>query len=142
MFSTIKVRHTIQMGHRLWSIPGRCQQLHGHTWNIILGITGEVTSPDGMFLNYHDIKRVWRTYLDTEFDHHFAFDGKDPLVWRKSRSELEMLYPGSVIVTFIPTVENLAAHWAAYAATIWGSKYTYSVELWEGENNCAIASIE
>lgn len=139
--TTIKVKHTIQMGHRLWNLPGKCENLHGHTWTVILSLTG-VPNDNGILVEYGELKKRWRGYLDELFDHHFAFDEKDPLVRGKTMNERAYTYPGYVALSFVPTVENLANYWCAMAETMFGERYTYAVELWEGEVNCAIASSE
>jgi 6-pyruvoyltetrahydropterin/6-carboxytetrahydropterin synthase len=32
--SSVTIRHSFEAGHRLAHIPGKCQSLHGHSWNV------------------------------------------------------------------------------------------------------------
>lgn len=135
------------MGHRLWSLPGKCTQLHGHTWQVTLYITGP-RNKEGLMLDYHEVKKEFRSFLDLNFDHKLCLHQNDPLVYRKEgessieyKRRLETFYPGVALVPFLPSTENLAEHWALYAKAVFGEKYAYKVEVWEGENNCAIMEV-
>ena len=152
------VRHTVQMGHRLWSLPGLCTNLHGHTWDVTLKMTGS-RNREGMLLDYHYVKKEFRSYLDSNFDHRLCLHDQDPLIQHimnakrdpnahpmtatKRQDLINALYPGVVTVNFLPSTENMAELWAAAAKTLFGSSfYQYTVELWEGDKNYASVTIE
>jgi 6-pyruvoyltetrahydropterin/6-carboxytetrahydropterin synthase len=141
MRQTIKVRHQLQMAHRLPQLPGKCQKLHGHTWTIVLALEGAVDKR-GIMIDYAELKKRWRDWLDETFDHQLALAFDDPIIKGLTASERRHHYPGLVEVNFHPTVENLSSYWAAMAQTMFGHQYKYTVEVWEGENNCAIAQTE
>jgi len=137
----IKVNHHLQMGHRLHRPEGKCQNLHGHTWLVTLALEGD-TDSDGKVYDYGELKRRWRGWLDEEFDHRMVLDTHDPLIERYghgSSKQYDFILPGLKTVPFNPTVENLAAYFLAEAIAMFGSKYTYAIELWEGKNNAATA---
>lgn len=138
----IKVRHHLQMGHRLWMPRGKCNNLHGHTWKVLLTVEGE-QDRSGMLLEYGALKTAWRTWLDEEFDHRMVLDSHDPLLEHLGygrSDQYEPIYPGLKTVNFNPTVENLSKYFAANASAIFPPGFNYGVELWEGDNNAAIAT--
>lgn len=139
---TIKVKHTLQMAHRLWNLPGKCQNIHGHTWDVTLIMAGE---PDirGIVLDYHEVKAAWRGWLDREFDHRLVLHDGDPLLIRTD-AFIKNLYPGLVMFERPPTVENLAAHMTEKAQALFNNDNItmWAVELWEGDNNCAAAATQ
>jgi 6-pyruvoyltetrahydropterin/6-carboxytetrahydropterin synthase len=113
----ITVKHNMEMAHRLWLTPGKCQQIHGHSWWVTLGITGEVDA-NGLLLgiNYTDLKRVFRAYMDRNFDHHLLLH-TDDIYAMPFRSKIEIeegstgwrTLPGLRTFKGDPTTENLAA---------------------------------
>src|SRR5687768_8590465 len=112
---SVGVHHTIQMGHRIWNLPGKCQNLHGHTWLITLEVQGEQPEGSPILLDFAEIKRKWRPWLDQTYDHHFCFDRDDPLFKDYNSSTPDpgwwhRTYPGFVHLDGPPSCENLAKH--------------------------------
>lgn len=124
----IKLTHNMEIAHRLFLMPGKCQQIHGHSMKVDLTLHGH---PDvnGVFegLDFSDVKKTFREYIDTEYDHKLLLNKDDP--WAqplglnmhiadvsndKATGAIERL-PGLVICDGDPTTENLAmwiARWA------------------------------
>jgi 6-pyruvoyltetrahydropterin/6-carboxytetrahydropterin synthase len=138
---TIKVKHEIQMAHRLPNLPGKCQNIHGHTWTVILTISGKVDG-HGILIDYTELKAVWREYLDTNFDHRFCVWQRDPLLMVEGPYYTALdYYPGLKAIPVDPTVENLSRIFGEAAQAMFenGKSFgrTFVVELWEGNTNCA-----
>lgn len=77
--SSIDVNHDIQIAHRLMNLPGKCQNIHGHSMNVTLVIYGYID--DGGILaglDFSSIKKTFREYLDTTFDHQLHLNTNDP----------------------------------------------------------------
>lgn len=140
---SIRVRHNMEMAHRLWDLPGKCTQIHGHSWWCELTIIG---TPDatGILIDFGDVKKKLRGYLDSTYDHHLCLDQDDPLL-RVAR-DLELhevlsddhhLYPGLVITDGMPTVENVSMWIGEWAENTFGRGYHYKVDLWEASTNAA-----
>ena len=53
---------------------GKCSRLHGHTYILTVEVTGDVTPDDGMILNYFDLDKVVKPYVDGMLDHQFLND--------------------------------------------------------------------
>lgn len=126
---SIKVKHNVEMGHRLSLQDSKCNQLHGHSWWVELEIFGE---PDayGMIEDFHRVKKVFREFLDNSFDHLTLVNMDDPL--------MDLGLPGVVPFPKDPTVENFAEYigqWAVSQFRINGR--TIKVTVWEASTNAA-----
>lgn len=77
--SVITVRHNAEMSHRLPILPGKCQNLHGHSWDFKFYIESPVDE-NGITLNYGDVKKIVRGFIDEYWDHGTALGINDPLV--------------------------------------------------------------
>lgn len=117
----IAVRHNIEVAHRLYETKGKCEQIHGHSMWVELRIHGLVDKHgilDG--LEFGDVKRKFRSYLDDEFDHRLLLNSMDPWAGpvRLDRSPLvkDDHLPGLRVFEGDPTTENIAkwvAEWGA-----------------------------
>lgn len=117
------VKHNIEVAHRLFELEGdKCQQIHGHSMWIEMRLHGHVNSKGILEgLSFGDIKKQFRGYLDSTFDHHLLLNKNDP--WAKDLdpeqrydgSAKPMLLPGLVTLPGDPSTENIArwiANWA------------------------------
>jgi len=90
-----------EMGHRLQCHKGKCYNLHGHSYKLLVEFTGEV-EPTGMVIDYFDVKEIVAPIVD-KLDH-------TVLVWDKDTSLIEALQKlksNHVIIKFESTAENL-----------------------------------
>ena len=82
---TVKKTLVISAAHKLTlSYPSKCENLHGHNWEVTLYFRSEHLNADGMVIDFTEVKR----YVMDKFDH-------------KNLNE---------VVNFNPTAENLAKH--------------------------------
>ena len=103
----ITIRVEWDMGHRLPNHGGGCRNLHGHRYAAEVTITGNVRSiqglaDEGMVADFGPVKELVRLHLQDR-DHRFLICQRDPL----ADSMAHM--PGVMLVSFIPTAENIAA---------------------------------
>jgi len=127
----LMIRHNAEIAHRLSLTNGKCQQIHGHGLQIELTLlnlsqdltTGMAKDATGALLDFSDLKKKFRKYIDEGFDHHLLLNVDDP--WARqlypieptvAESEADYL-PGLVQVPGDPTIENLAKWWAMWAAS-------------------------
>ena len=105
---TISVKHNFETAHRLTSTSSmKCQSIHGHSWWIEVWIEGDTLSSDEMLAPYGDIKKAWRTFIDSEIDHGLVLSSTDPLVAAlKTALPHQKLY----LLQGDPTTENLSRH--------------------------------
>lgn len=125
----LEVRHNIEVAHRLFELPGKCENIHGHSMWVTMKLYGGINSKgiletDYGALDFGSVKREFRGYLDTVFDHHLLLNQNDP--WSKAvlnYHELDWedkkegtLLPGLQTFEADPTTENIAlwlAQWSS-----------------------------
>ena len=59
--------------HRVVDYHGKCENLHGHTYHLIVTITGEIKN-DGMVLDFAILKKVVNENVISELDHRYLND--------------------------------------------------------------------
>ena len=95
--------------HFLSGYEGKCSNLHGHRWRVILKIKSDELKPDGqqrgMVVDFGDVKVALKEETDF-FDHTFIYE-KDTL---KPATVAALNEEGFLmrIVDFRPTAENLS----------------------------------
>jgi len=90
-------------GHRLLNYEGKCRHLHGHNARAIIVLEGEDLDERGMLIDFSDIKRELRTWIDDHLDHRMILCDRDPVVAMLQETG-EQLY----LIDCNPTAENLA----------------------------------
>ncbi len=90
-------------GHRLLDYGGKCRHLHGH--NGVAEITFETESldPRGMVVDFGDLKRLLKTWIDGNLDHRMILRRDDPVV-----PALQAAGEPLHLLDVNPTAENLA----------------------------------
>jgi len=140
---SIRVMHNVEMAHRLTKTPGRCQNIHGHSWKVILTLTGEIDEK-GVLVEFGYLKMAFRDFLNTNFDHHLLLNWTDPM-FRNVMLEGALL-PGATQMEGEPTTENFAKliyDWAVQELIgKIGNVYSARVEVWETATNCAVYPAE
>jgi 6-pyruvoyltetrahydropterin/6-carboxytetrahydropterin synthase len=97
-------RLTLDAGHRVPGHSGKCRNLHGHTYTVVVEVEGEVPA-DGMVLDFGIVKDVMLATVGT-WDHAF-------LVWKGDEDVLAALDVDRswyrIVTPRPPTAENLAS---------------------------------
>ena len=90
-----------EMGHRLQCHKGKCYNLHGHSYKLVVEFTGNINDT-GMVLDYFDVKEIVGPLVD-ELDHTVVVSKND----QQLLEFLQKLNTSHVIVDFDTTAENL-----------------------------------
>ena len=121
-------RVTVQIhfcyGHRLLDYEGACAHPHGH--NGLVEIELEATELDrrGMVVDFGDVKRDIKRWIDERLDHQMLLRKDDPLVvWLEEQGEPHYLMDEN------PTAENIAREIFRHAKE--GGFPVSAVRLWE-----------
>ena len=92
------------MGHRLPEHFGKCKNIHGHTYRMIVELEGNVLD-SGMVMDYYDLKKIVLPIIE-ELDHAFIVYKED----KEIIQFLDKLNSKKVIVGFQSTVENICRY--------------------------------
>jgi 6-pyruvoyltetrahydropterin/6-carboxytetrahydropterin synthase len=81
--------------HQLRGYKGKCENLHGHNWRVILTVRGEALNDIGILIDFHDMKSVLKQAL-SDLDHvnvneHPAFLTQNPSSENLSRYVFERI---------------------------------------------------
>ena len=122
-----------EMAHRLKFHQGKCINLHGHSYKMMVEFTGDVDE-NGMVMDYYDVKEIVAPLVE-ELDHGF-------LVYENDTELLEILKKLNSkhsVVKFESTAENICKY---FLEKISESKLPdnikkISVKVFETENTYA-----
>jgi 6-pyruvoyltetrahydropterin/6-carboxytetrahydropterin synthase len=64
---------TFEAAHRLPGVPPdhRCARLHGHSYRVIVHVSGEIDQESGMVMDFADIKAAFKPIVDNYLDHYY-----------------------------------------------------------------------
>jgi 6-pyruvoyltetrahydropterin/6-carboxytetrahydropterin synthase len=102
MFSVTK-RIEFCYGHRLLDYDGVCRHPHGHNAIAEIEVKAPALDARNMVMDFGDIKRVVKGWVDRELDHRMILRHDDPLV-QPLRDLGEPVY----LLDSNPTVERIA----------------------------------
>ena len=102
MYSVTK-RIDFCYGHRLLDYDGICKHPHGHNAVAELEIRTDALDTRNMVVDFSEIKRIVKGWIDRELDHKMILRHDDPLV-----KPLQSLGEPIFIVDSNPTVERIA----------------------------------
>jgi 6-pyruvoyltetrahydropterin/6-carboxytetrahydropterin synthase len=90
-------------GHRLLDYDGVCKHPHGHNAIVEVDVRTDSLDSRNMVVDFADIKRIVKGWIDRELDHKMILRHDDPLV-----KPLQALGEPVYIVDSNPTVERIA----------------------------------
>lgn len=101
----ISKEFTFAMGHRLSCHDGLCKNFHGHNYTVVVGLKSEVLNPNGMVMDFGDLKAIGENYFK-EFDHAMMINRTDHDKFMALRQAMPFLKV--LEVDYEPTAENMA----------------------------------
>jgi 6-pyruvoyl tetrahydropterin synthase/QueD family protein len=141
---TIKVKHYVQMAHRLFQTAGACQNIHGHSWMVQLTLAGPVDHTGKLVgIDFGELKQKFRSFLDNDYDHRVLLFEGDPwagkLHIRDDVTNGWLTLPGLQRLECDPTTENFARIIGEWSVGKFGSPDIKFVEVgvWETVTNYA-----
>lgn len=93
-----------EMAHRLPFHPGRCKNLHGHSYKALVQFEGELNK-NGMLIDFYDIFKVVNPIID-ELDHSIICDKNDTELVEIAKKINERV----VIIDKPTTAENISIY--------------------------------
>lgn len=97
-----------EMAHALKGYDGLCRNIHGHSYELLVTITGVPISDTkstklGMVMDFGDLKKIVRESIVDEFDHALVLS-------RESANEFNPdteMFGRTILVDYQPTSENM-----------------------------------
>lgn len=127
-------------GHRLLNHEGKCANLHGHNYLVEFHITANEVDDLGRVVDFADIKRLFKGWIDDHWDHGMILWDAD----ENALAAVEQVRPNKIYrLPYNPTAENLARYLLTQIgpqliSTIRGYDLIVSkVVVWETENSFA-----
>ena len=102
MYSVTK-RIDFCYGHRLLDHDGICRHVHGHNAVAEIEVRAETLDSRDMVVDFVDIKRLVKEWIDRELDHRMILRDDDPLV-----KALQALGEPVYLLDSNPTAERIA----------------------------------
>lgn len=142
----ITIRLRFEAAHRLPHLPGKCTNLHGHSWQAHITAAAPHLNQKDMVVDFSDLKRAIETFTDTHLDHGAMLGAADPYASRLGEDGLKTYVFGTDPHTedlSWPTVESVAvllgrvAHHALTTHPTLKDAHLVSAQVSETENNTA-----
>ena len=127
---TLKTEHSFDAAHFLYGYEGKCSNIHGHRWRVVLEVSGEKLTDEGqmrgMLIDFGDLKKDLKEEVDY-LDHCLIIE-KGSLK-ETTLAALESENFRILQFEFRPTAENMAKYfyidpYLLYAAALLGVSYT------------------
>ncbi|MBS6560315.1 MAG: 6-carboxytetrahydropterin synthase QueD [Clostridiales bacterium] len=131
----LKTEHSFDSAHFLQGYDGKCRNIHGHRWRVVVTIQSESLKDSkqerGMILDFGDFKQDLKTMIDF-YDHALLIE-KGSLSNKLYEALLEENFK-LIELPFRPTAENMAKFFYDELS----KQYRVDlVEVYETPNNCA-----
>ena len=131
----LKTEHSFDSAHFLQGYDGKCRNIHGHRWRVVVTIQSESLKDSkqvrGMILDFGDFKHDLKTMIDF-YDHALLIE-KGSLSNKLYEALLEENFR-LIELPFRPTAENMAKFFYDELC----KQYRVDlVEVYETPNNCA-----
>jgi len=110
----VTTEFTFEMAHVLKDYDGPCRNVHGHSYRLMVTVSGipvsETGNPKrGMVIDFKDLKEIVLKKIINRFDHSVVISNDFDTEKTKI---LSMTFGNTVIVDYQPTCENLVASFA------------------------------
>lgn len=133
----LTIEHSFDSAHFLAGYDGKCGNLHGHRWRVLLTVQSETLREDqqqkGMCVDFAELKKDLRTELDA-LDHVLIIEQGS--LRESTMKALQEEKFQVVEMPFRPTAENFARYFYELF-TLKGYPVT-KVEVYETPNNSAV----
>lgn len=119
----LKVKTRFAGAHQLTMVGQKCENLHGHNWNVEVCVSGEKLNSAGVLADFGDIKKAVRKVVDGQLDHKFL-------------NELDMFK------NMQPTSERIAVYIARQVQAFLDKNQSEDIRVsrvmaWESDDACA-----
>ena len=140
--TTIRIskEFTFDMAHALLGYDGLCKNIHGHSYTLVVTVTGTPVQDDsspknGMLIDFKDLKNIIKQRIIDRLDHALVLNSHTP------KELVDMLmknYDKIVLMDYQPTTENMIADMAGQISELLpGNLKLFSLRLRETPSSYA-----
>ena len=61
---TVSIEDSFAAAHSLRDYDGKCANLHGHNWKIVVKVLTEKLDDAGIAIDFHDLKAITKEFID------------------------------------------------------------------------------
>jgi 6-pyruvoyltetrahydropterin/6-carboxytetrahydropterin synthase len=110
----LRKEYGFEAAHFIYNHPGKCRNLHGHSYKLFVSLEGAVNPETGMIIDFDDLSRIVGEKVIQRLDHRFLND-LIPLstaenisvwIWEQLRDAL----PGLCQVEVFETADNCVVY--------------------------------
>ncbi len=100
---------SFEMAHALFGYDGPCKNIHGHSYELAVTLTGKTEADPsnpkyGMVIDFSDLKRIVKERVINEYDHALVLNRNSP---HKELAEGKSIMEKIIFTAYQPTCENL-----------------------------------
>jgi 6-pyruvoyltetrahydropterin/6-carboxytetrahydropterin synthase len=70
----LRKEYGFESAHFIYNHPGKCRNLHGHSYKLLVSLEGPVNPETGMIIDFDDLTKVVDVRVISKLDHHFLND--------------------------------------------------------------------
>jgi 6-pyruvoyltetrahydropterin/6-carboxytetrahydropterin synthase len=106
---------TFEMAHALWNYDGPCRNIHGHSYQLYVTVTGQPSEDInntklGMVIDFSELKGIVNQCVVDVFDHSVVVSSRAS---QPDIERVEQMFEKYYVVEYQPTCENLVTDMAA-----------------------------
>ncbi|MDO4460452.1 MAG: 6-carboxytetrahydropterin synthase QueD [Clostridia bacterium] len=133
----LRTEDSFDAAHFLWGYEGKCRNIHGHRWRVVVEIKSTSLVKEGqmrgMIVDFGDLKKDVKALCDY-FDHSLIYETgslKPATLTALSEENFNVKEVG-----FRPTAENFSEYFFTELKKL--GYNPHRVEVYETPNNCAV----
>jgi 6-pyruvoyltetrahydropterin/6-carboxytetrahydropterin synthase len=70
----LRKEYSFEAAHFIYNHPGKCRNLHGHSYKLFVNLEGTVNAETGMIIDFDDLSKVVNEQVIKKLDHRFLND--------------------------------------------------------------------
>ena len=110
----LRKEYGFEAAHFIYNHPGKCRNLHGHSYKLFVSLEGQVNPETGMIIDFDDLSKIVREKVIFPLDHRFLNDliplstaeNISAWIWGQLKPDL----PGLVQLELFETTDNCVIH--------------------------------
>jgi 6-pyruvoyltetrahydropterin/6-carboxytetrahydropterin synthase len=109
---TITKEFSFEMSHQLEGYPGKCNNIHGHSYRLQVSVAGTPVADAnhpfcGMIMDFSELKNIVNEHIVDVYDHSLVLKRNSPLHQLLRDANINL-----IVVDYQPTCENLLSDFA------------------------------